>query len=284
MVELLVSISMGVMISGLAFCLMQTGAPLLAKNISINYSHNSLRRSLDALGEGVQCSFYVPKLIDTTGAPAVSPAAGICFDRLVGDPYVITHPGGEGLSAAATSITLTFSADAIASPPLPKSGDVLIIDDAPDKLRPRVARVTGGAVEGAVKTVTITLDSALGTAISWDPAFSKGAKLVHREALIVMPNGARRELRHYRSFEPVPALNDVANYALISNQVGTSNSDITPFSIRTVGLDRWLDIDLRVRTSGFENRMAKQEFNEFSNFVRVQTMMTPRLRPQKITP
>jgi len=279
-VEILVAASVGLVVSGLAFSFLQAGTLLLAKNVSVNMSNNELRSAIDQIQDRVQTATNIPILVNTSGTAAVSPSAGIYFERLLGESYVVTHPGGTGLTAAATSVTVTRSTDVYASPPIPVAGDVLLIDGGTATMRPRVSSVTTGAVSGGLQTVTITFVAALGTAISWDATFVKTATLIRREAFIVMPGAGRSELRRYPSFETTTNFNDATQYSVISRQVGTQTGETTPFSIVTVGLDKLVNIDFRVRTVGFENALAAKELNTFSGFMRVQCMVPSRQRPK----
>ncbi|MCE9610730.1 MAG: prepilin-type N-terminal cleavage/methylation domain-containing protein [Chthoniobacter sp.] len=280
LVEILVAASVGLVVSGLAFSYLRAGTLLLAKNVSVNMSNNELRSAIDQIQDRMQTATSIPILINTNGTAATSPAAGVYFDRLVGEPYVVTHPGGSGLSAAATSVTVTRSTSAYASPPIPIAGDVLLIDGATSTMRPRVSSVTTGAISGGLQTITITFTAALGTAIDWDASFVKTATLTRREAFIVMPGAGRSELRRYSSFETTTDFNDATQYTVISRQVGTQTGETTPFSIVTVGLDKLVNIDFRVRTAGFENALAAKESNTFSGFMRVQCMVPSRQRPK----
>jgi type II secretory pathway pseudopilin PulG len=274
-VETLVAAMVGLVLSGLAFTYLRAGTLLLAKNVAVNMSNNDLRGALDQIQDRLQTAINVPVLINTAGAVATAPTAGLHYDRLLGESYVVTHPGGAGLLSTATSVVVTRSTDAYASPPIPTAGDVLLIDGALSTMRPRVSSVATGAVVGGLQTITITLTAALGTAISWNAADVKTARLVRREALIVMPAGARSELRRYGSYESAPT-----QFTVVSRQIGTQTGETTPFSIVTVGLDKMVNVDFRVRASGSDNALANKELNNFSSFMRVQCMAASRQRPK----
>jgi len=278
--EMMVALGVGVVVSLLAYAYLRTSTLLVAKNISMNLSNNDLRGSIDQMGDRVQGAVNVPVLINTAGAVTAAPSAGVYYDRLLGDPYIVTHPGGNGLTAAATSVTVTRSTDVYASPPIPQAGDVLVIDGAPTTLRPRVSSVTTFAAGANLQGITITLTAALGAVINWDSAQPKTSKLIRREALIVMPAGTRPQLRRYHSFETTTNLNDPATYAVISRAVGNQGAEVTPFSIVTAGLDRLLSIDFRVRTAAFDQVMMGKEINDFSSYMRVQGVVPSRQRPK----
>ena len=275
LIEILVAASVGIVLAGLSFAYLRAGTLLLAKNVAVNMSNNDLRGALDQLQDRLQSVTNVPILINTSGAVATAPTAGIYYDRLLGESYVVTHPGGSGLAAAATSVLVTRSTDAYASPPIPAAGDVLLIDGAASTMRPRVASVSTGAVTGGLQTITITLTAALGTAISWNATDVKTAILVRREAMIVMPVGARSELRRYDAYESAPTQSTV-----ISRQIGTQTGETTPFSIATVGLDKMVNVDFRVRAKGSDSALATKELNNFSSFMRVQCIAPSRQRPK----
>lgn len=275
LVEMLVAASLGVVLAGLSFAYLQAGTLLLAKNVAVNMSNNDLRGSMDQIQDRLQTAITVPILIDTSGVVSASPTAGIYYDRLLGESYVVTHPGGSGLGSTDTSVTVTRSTDAYASPPLPAAGDVLLIDGAASTMRPRVSSVATGAVVGGLQSITITFTAALGTAIDWNATDVKTAMLIRREALLVMPAGARSELRRYDAYESAPT-----QYTVISRQIGTQTGETTPFSIVTVGLDKLVNVDFRVRAKDSDNALATKELNGFSGFMRVQCMAPSRQRPK----
>ena len=275
LVETLVAASVGIVLAGLSFAYLRAGTLLLAKNVAVNMSNNDLRGAMDQIQDRMQTAITVPILINTSGVVSAAPTAGIYYDRLLGESYVVTHPGGSGLTAAATTATVTRSTDAYASPPIPAVGDVLLIDGAASTMRPRVSSVSAGAVTGGLQTITITFTAALGTAISWNATDVKTATLVRREALIVMPAGERSELRRYDAYESAPT-----QYTVVSRQIGTQTGETTPFSIVTVGLDKLVNVDFRVRAKGSDYALATKELNGFSGFMRVQCMAPSRQRPK----
>lgn len=275
LVEMLVAASVGIVLAALSFAYLRAGTLLLAKNVAVNMSNNDLRGSMDQIQDRLQTAITVPILINTSGVVSTSPTAGIYYDRLLGESYVVTHPGGSGLASTATNVTVTRSTDAYASPPLPAAGDVLLIDGAASTMRPRVSSVATGAVVGGLQSITITFAAALGTAIDWNATDVKTAMLIRREALLVMPAGARSELRRYDAYETAPT-----QYTVISRQIGTQTGETTPFSIVTVGLDKLVNVDFRVRAKGSDNALATKELNGFSGFMRVQCMAPSRQRPK----
>ncbi len=277
----MVATGVGIIVSGLAYCYLRTGTLLVAKNVTMNLSNNSLRRSIDQISDRLQGAINVPVLIDTSGVATTSPSAGIFYDRLLGEPYIVTHPGGAGLAASATSVTITRSVNPYASPPLPSVGDVLLIDGAPATSRPLVSSITAAPVSGSLQAITVNFANAIGSAISWDAAQPKTSNLIRREALIVTPTtGARPQLRRYPSFETTTDLTDATKFVVLSREVGNVGDEITPFSIVNAGLDRLVNIDFRVRATGFDTVMLNKEINSFSSYMRVQSMIPSRERPR----
>ncbi len=280
LVELLTAMTVGLVVSGLAFSYLRTGTILLAKNVTTNFTNNEVRGSLDQIADRIQSAVTVPVLINTSGAETTSPAAGVYYDRLLGEPYVVSHPGGSGLVASATSVVLQRSTNAYASPPIPEVGDVVVIDNPDATLRPRISAVNAGTISAGLQSFTLTLAASLGTAITWEASQVKTAKLIRREALIMMPAGSRYQLRRYGSYETTTNLNDATKYAVISRHAGNLGTEMTPFSITEAGLDKLLNIDFRVRASGFENVLQNKEVSSFSNYMRVQCMIPSRQRPK----
>jgi hypothetical protein len=73
---------------------------------------------------------------------------------------------------------------------------------------------------------------------------------------------------------------------VLTRQVGTASGELTPFSLTTiitstaVAPDKLLNLDFRIRATGFEKVLSNKEINDFSNFVRIQTVIPSRLRPR----
>lgn len=282
-VELMIASSIGLAVLAVAFSFMQSSGVLFAKSSSINQSHIGARGALERLTDSLQRANALPTLIDTAGNATTSPAAGLSFDNFRGTPYVITHPGGSGLASSATSVTITRSTHARAAPPLPAVGDSLLIDTtSATVLRARIASVTVGATDtvNQRQTLTLTLSAPLGTNITWSASDPKTADLVRREAFIVMPAGGRNELRYYRTFEPLPALNNAANYSVISNQLGTQGLEGTPFTITTTGSDTVVGGNLTSRSGDYSNYLAHKQTSGFNTFLKLNTVLTSRMRPK----
>jgi len=280
LVEMLVATTVAAAVGGFALAYLHVGTILFAKNVTVNYSNNSLRWSVDEAIDRVQSSAIIPVLIDTTGTAAItSTSAGIYYDRLLGDMYVVTNPSGTGLAATANSATLTYSTNQYASPPVPQAGDVVLFNGASSGMRPMVSTASMGSTTGSTQAVTVTFTAALGTAVSWTSSQIETAQLVHREALIVMPNGSAYEFRRYPSFETTANLNDATKYVVLSGQVGTQGSEPTPFTIVASGPDQLLSMTYVVRAGPYQNYLANKEANQFSSYQTVRTTIPLRQRP-----
>jgi prepilin-type N-terminal cleavage/methylation domain-containing protein len=285
-VALLVFTVVGLLIS--SFTLSETW--LYAKNTAVNDSHRSARRALDRLANELQQSQNLPALIDTTGNPTTAtPAPGLTYDRLVGSPYKINHPGGSGLPATAASVSITRSTNIFASPPVPAPGDVLLIDlptGGPIRAQVAGATVTNTDSTAQQETLSLTLANPLGTAVTWDPSQAKMAQVVRHEAFIVMLIGDRYELRFYQSFEPMPALDDPSAYTVITDAVSTfklpngTARDATPFTIDTSGGNKLVKASLRMQAKDYVFSLAGKQANSFNTFVEIDITLPSRLRPK----
>lgn len=286
MVAMVILGVVGIMVT--SFTVTQTW--LYAKNTALNTSHRAARRALDRLANELQLSQTLPALIDAAGnSTASANAAGVSYDRLVGAPYKVQHPGGAGLTAAATKITVTRSTNFYASPPLPQAGDVLSLDQPTgNPIRAQVAsiRITNTDVPRALQTIELTLASPLGTDLSWDSSQTKTAPLVRRQAFIVVPSGARNELRFYQTFEPKPAISDPTAYVVITAEISTvklpdgTRRDVTPFSVDTSTGDKLVKANLRLQAPDYLNSLATRQANSFNTFVQIDVTLPSRLRPK----
>ncbi len=283
LVELTIYFGIAVLISGVAYSFLQGAMTLYAKNMSIVRSHTNLRTVLDRMTNNLAQANSLPVLINTSGTSSVAPAAGIYYDRYLGDPYVVTNSSGTGLPATTTTVTLTRSTVPLAAPPIPAAGDAILIDDPNGAVRARVSACVPGTINGLTQrqSFTLTLSAALGTALSWSGSEIRTAKLTHREAFLVVPTGDKSELRYFPSFEPVPTLTDSANYTVISNQISVLAGETTPFSIDTVGADRIVRASLFARSTDFSTWLANKQANEFNTFVRLNALLGSRLRPKQ---
>ncbi len=283
LLELTIYFGIAVIISGVAYSFLRGAMTLYAKNMSIVRSHTNLRSVLDRLGNNLQQANSLPVLINTNGTVAAAPAAGLYYDRYLGDPYVLTNPGGAGLPSSTTSVTITRSTVPLASPPIPVAGDAIMIDDPNGPVRALIATSTPGTVDAITKRqpIALTLTNALGTTLIWSATEVRTAKLIHREAFLVVTVGDKSEFRFFQNFEPLPVLTNPANYTVISNQISILAGETTPFSIDTIGTDRIVRASLFARSTDFSTWLSNKQANEFNTFVRLNALLGSRLRPKQ---
>ncbi|MEO6741448.1 MAG: hypothetical protein ABIP20_14455 [Chthoniobacteraceae bacterium] len=195
---------------------------------------------------------------------------------------MVTNATGAGLTAATTTITVTRSTAAMVAPPVPAPGDAILISNPSGDVRARIVTSTPGTVDVANQRqpVTLTLAAALGTPISWTAPEIRTAILVHREAFLVVPQGNLSEFRYFQNFEPQPVLTNPANYIVISNQLSVLSNEVTPFSIDTLGTDKVVRASLFARSTEFSTYLGNKQAYEFNTFVRLNTVLSSRLRPQ----
>lgn len=278
-VELVIATTVSMLIGAAIYYFLNLSTVLYAKNISLNYSNTSLRVALDRINVEVSRAMGMPTLINADGTDASSstgPAAGIRFDKYIGGPFVVVHPGGAGLSASATSFQMRRSTNALASPPVPAANDVIRIEDSTTTLRPRVSSCTAGGVSSGLQTLTVNLQSALGSSISWIPSENKSADIVRRVAFVVAANGGRNELRYYPAADAVTNYSNASSYVVLTNDIGTQSGESTPFSIVTHNNRELLSIALRVKNRTNDQFLSKRELQEHNTFLRVDTLMRSR--------
>ena len=296
--ELLVALTMLSVAGALVTSYLSGQTLLFAKNTALNQTHLSVRRGLDRLTNELQRTVGPADLLDADGAvTALSPAAGVQFDRLVGDPYVLNYPAPSGLQSTDTSLTFVRSTDPLSSSPLPQVGDAILIDlPSGGTVRAQIATVVPGVVNGGTQrqSITVTLVAPLGTAIDWrnpvqNPPQEKTVRIVRREAFLVQPNNGRNELRFYGNFEPIaPAtvasiLNDPTRYVLLTDEVNTatminnSPSDATPFSVDNSTGTRLVNVTLGTEAPDYTNSLKDKEAIGSNTFVRVRATLSSRL-------
>jgi Prokaryotic N-terminal methylation motif len=281
LIELMVS---GVVASavGLAvFAFLNAGMYLTAKNLSLNYTSNQMRTALDRVEQVLQQGDADPVLIDASGVAVTgAAAAGVKLDRFVGGPWVVTTGGGS-IPVGTTTLTLTRSTNALASPPLPTLDDMVRIDGTASTLRPRIGGApTVGTVSAAQRqSVTVPLAAPLPTAITSGTSSVLTAKLVRQVAFIVKPNGAKRELRYYPSIETTTNLNDATKYTVITDQIGTQSADATPFTVATISGKTFVNFSLRVGATTYNQRLLNKQSDEYNTFSRVESVLRPKVNP-----
>jgi hypothetical protein len=240
----------------ISYSFMRSGTILTVKSARLNHSHDEVRKSFDRLADHLLAANNVPTLIGTDGLSTTEPAAGLKFDKVIGDPYVLDpHNASGSISTTTTGISVWRSTDSVAMAPIPAVGDVLLIPTPTGNIRAQIKTATAlPASADKTQKITLTFNAAVGKALTWTASQPQVAKLVRPEAFIVMPVKLKgqdlNELRFYPRFEPIPALTQSANYLVLSNQIGTQGAEGKPFSIAMVnGGDRIVQSTLRVRDS-----------------------------------
>lgn len=261
------------------FTILNTGSMLSARNLSLNVTSNSLRAALDRAENLVQQADSMPVLIDTSGSPvATGTAAGIRFDRFIGAPYVMTIPTG-GLPSSTSSLSLKRSTNPLASPPVPTVGDVIRIDGESSTLRPRVSAIAASPPDALLRqTLTATLAAPLGVTVSGSST-TLTSRLVRNVALIVIPNGGKRELRYYHSYDLTTNLNDVTKYTILTDQIGMQTEDAKPFSLVQIQTKSFVNVSFRVRANKFDQRLMDKQGDQFNTFARVDVQIRPKVNP-----
>jgi hypothetical protein len=253
---------------------------LTARNISVNLTNNSERRSLDRLEAAVQQAYTMPVLINTSGANASSPAAGIAFDYFVGSPYVITV-SGSSLPSSTTSLTLVRSVNSVATPPIPSVNDVVLLNGAPSTVRARISSVVVGATDGSQhQSITVNLASALGSAVAVPSGGTLTASLVHKLGYVVMPGGYGNELRFFPNYETTTNMNDPTQYLLVTDEVALQSTDATPFSLTQNDTANFVTLSLRVRSDEFDQRLSNKQADQFNTYARLDVAIRPKTNPQ----
>jgi hypothetical protein len=221
----------------------------------------------------------MPTLITATGATATSPAAGVTFDYYRGGPYVLNVTGST-IPANTTTLTIIRSTNAVASPPIPTAGDVLMINGEPTTVRARVSAVVVGTTNGSLQqTITVTLANQLGAAIPIPTSGTLTAYLVRKVAFIVMPGGNGNELHYYGSYETLTSLGDPTQYVMITDQVGLLTGAATPFSLVTIQNASFVGLSFQVRSNQFDQRLLGKQADLFNTFGRVDVYIRPKINP-----
>ncbi len=240
--ELTFATAIGSILAALILTYMHVATVLSAKNLGTNFSHNSLRKSLDWMTDRLQTAEYIPVLLtsgtsvtlssgsgseySTSGSASAASEStqviGIYYDRLVGTPYVFPNTSGT-IAAGAISVTVQYSTNVYANPPAPQANDVLLVNGATETtgsgtssvtttLRPLVSSATV-TTSGSYQSAAITFSGSFGATYTWNNSSSGASEyqtaiLVHREAFIVMLNSTTglNELRYYPNFENVTTL------------------------------------------------------------------------------
>jgi hypothetical protein len=284
LVELMMYCLLAGAVGLIAYHTLRTSSTLSTKNASLNRSHDELRSALDRLASNLRMARNVPTLLNTSGAVvATGPAAGVRYDRILGEPYVLDPVMSAGsMPSTATTLSVHRSTSAIGAPPIPKTGDVLIIETQTGTVRARITGVNASAPGASSQKITLGFSAPVGKALSWGANQPQWARLVRQEAIIVMPNAGngRNELRLYSTFEPMPSLSDKSKYTVLTDQVGTASGEGTPFNVTEVNGDKIVQVNLRIQARDFNRWLADKEANQLNTYFRMNLSFTSRLRPK----
>jgi hypothetical protein len=187
---------------------------------------------------------------------------------------------GSTIPASTTSLTIVRSTNAVASPPIPNPGDVLMINGAPSTVRARISTVVVGATNGSSQqTITVTLTNQLGAAVSIPTSGVLTAYLVRKVAFIVMPGGNGNELHYYGSYETTTNLSDPTQYVMLTDQVGLLTGAATPFSLVQIQSASFVGLSFQVRSNQFDQRLYGKQADQFNTFARVDVYIRPKINP-----
>jgi hypothetical protein len=278
LIELIIYAAMGCIVSMVAYSALRSAAVLSVKNTNLNRSHDDLRSAYDRLARHLLAANNVPTLVDTSGATvATGPAAGLSIDRALGGPYVLDPPTTAGsLAATATSISVWRSTDALATAPVPRVGEIMLIPTPTGTIRAYISSVTSFGASAGLQKLTLGLTAAVGKALSWGANEPQAGKLVRPEAFIVMGG----ELRYYSAFEPLPVLTNPANYKLLTDQISTQSGEQTPFDVTDFSGDKILTSTLQVRERQSAVWMIGDEANSYNTYFQLHVNLPSRLRPR----
>jgi hypothetical protein len=282
LIEMSMACLLSVLLGAVVFYTLRTGTALSAKNASLNRSHDDLRSALDRLANNVRMARNVPTLLNTSGAVVTTgPAAGIRYDRIIGEPYVLEPAMTQGsISSSATSISV-YRTTVGGAPPIPSVNDLFLVDTPGGTIRARITAVSLGGAGGSTQRITLTFASAVGKSLTWGANQPQWGRLVRQEAFLVMPTtGGRNELRFYPSFDPMPSLGDKAKYAVITTNIGSNAGEATPFTVVDVNGDKVLQANVRVQQRDHNRWLADKQGNEMNTYFRMNLSLTSRLRPK----
>ena len=285
----LVEMAIGALVStavGLAvFAFLDAGMYLSAKNISLNLTSNQMRTAIDRVEQVMQQGDQDadPVLINTTGATVNNgtAAAGVRFDRFIDSPYVVDLTSSL---AGSTQLRMSRATASISSQRVPKTdlvGDVIRLDGTAVTVRPRIVQ-SGLLPDYGIPILgveTLVCPLASGLAATYKPVSGDYlmAKLVRQVAFLVMPNGTKRELRFYHSYETATDLADSTKYVVLTDQIGLQPADSTPFNTTTVGEKIYITFALRVRSGTTDNRLLRRQTDEYNTFTRVDMSLRPKV-------
>jgi type II secretory pathway component PulJ len=288
LVETIIYAAMGCLVSLIAYSALRSAAVLAVKNTNLNRSHDDLRSAYDRLARHLLAAGSVPTLIDSAGATvsttytadsgnsATGPAAGFSFDRNIGGPYVLDPDTTAGtLPSTASSWSFWISNTALSTAPLPLAGEIMVIPTPTGSIRASVlsSSVTGSAT--GRRRITVNFSAAVGQTLTWGASQPQCARLVKREAFIVIGP----QLRYYPAFQPMPVLSNPDTFRLMTDQISTLSGEQTPFSVEAVNGDRILTSRLQVRERQDAQWISNKEANSYNSYFQLHVNLPSRFRP-----
>jgi len=276
LIEASIAIGCLTLVGSLCYYLLQAGTTLYAKGFSLNVSNLSLRYALDKMNIELSEATATPELINIVSSSgstngnilsnASSPAAGVRFDKYLGEHYVIVNPGGTagtGLSNA-TSFQVQISTAALASPPVPQPNDVLLLNGITTRAVVRSCSIVSSS--NSVQTLSVTVSS--GVTASWLYPTVETAMLVHQEGFAVQGNS----LQFYPTLENIT---NVTNSSPITLTTDINSTGGTPFTTGTSAT--YVSVNLIVSSQQYSNYLAKkQSLGQYNNFLTIPTILRPR--------
>ncbi len=269
-VEMAIAAACVVIAGGTAFVFLQSATTLFLSGHAANRSNQLAYLTMDRLARDVHSSIETPALVDADGATitltgsAPVSAAGIRFRIYAGGPFQIP-------AATAAEATIVV-ANTLASPQMPRAGQLLAIPSVPVNGIPQdlFARVATVGAPGAATTVTLTgtLGSFANPTVTSGPfvAANTLAHVVNDVAYIVAPSASSGipELRFYPRAMSVAAnggaaFNDPANFAVVTVNMAASPQ---PFSM-ALG-DKGVGMNLTVQDTEHSNRVQSGFMKNFS--------------------
>lgn len=291
-VELAMYLLIGVILGGFSISIMLSSLSLTNKNSNLNRSHDDLRLAFDRLAHNLSASNNIPTLIDTLGSPVTTsggaatgpmagtltgPAAGIKFDRVIAEPFVIESPqtannplAAGTVAATATTLNLLYAKNPLTHVThlVPTASATTLTDIKLDGLILLIPQPNGVPLRLRIQStgartspnadwfkLPVTFTSQVGTGFSWGANQPQIVKVVRAEAFIVFrkDTGTQREyceLRYYRNFDPMPNLADATKYSVLCTQIGIKTDEDKPFYIVDYNGDKFIQSTLRVRERG----------------------------------
>jgi len=281
--EMMMYCILAVSVGAVIYSTIRAGSALAAKNASLNRSHEDLRSAMDRVSNSLRMARNVPTLLNTSGAAVTAgPAAGLRYDRIIGEPYAIDPVTTAGsLTSSQTSLSVYRCTTAVGAPPIPAVNDILLIDTPSGTIRVRITSVSAAAISGGTQKITLTFATTLGQSLTWGANQPQWARLVRQEAYIVMPSGnGGNELRFYPAFDPMPTLTDTTKYTVVTDQLATGTGEATPFDVLTVNGDKIVQANVHIDSRYYNRWLANRQQNQMNTYFRMNMSMASRLRPK----